>query len=191
MDTRAFFDRHAPLWDSYQTAATHAAIVRSMNRAALRPGLRVLDVGAGTGILFPYFQALGVAAYTAVDVSPEMIRRLRAAHPGAAAVTADFEAPIPFPAPFDAVMIFNAFPHFRDEETVFARARDCLAPGGRLFICHSLNREGLREHHRQAGSDVAEDVLVSDERMAALYAGAGFSDVQVENTDIFYSEGTR
>jgi demethylmenaquinone methyltransferase/2-methoxy-6-polyprenyl-1,4-benzoquinol methylase len=191
MDTRAFFDRHAPLWDSYQTPQTHAAIVRILERAALPPGARVLDVGAGTGILYPYLREGGAAAYTAIDISPEMIRRLRAAHPGAEAVVADFQEPMSFPAPFDAVMIFNAFPHFRDEEAVFLRARDCLAPGGRLFICHSLNREGLREHHRQAGSDVAGDVLIPDERMAALYAGAGFAAIQVENSDIFYSEGTR
>ncbi len=88
-------------------------------------------------------------------------------------------------------MIFNTFPHFKDEAAVFARAHACLAPGGRLFICHSLNREGLNAHHRQAGRAVAEDVLISDERMAAFYKNAGFTSVQVDDTDIFYSEGRK
>ncbi len=191
MDTKSFFDRLAPLWDSYQTGETHAAIARIFAAAALSPGLRVLDVGAGTGILYPYFQSAGVSGYTGLDLAPEMVRLFKAKHPDAKVFEADFESPLPaFPVLFDLVMIFNTFPHFRDEESVFRRSRALLAPGGRLLICHSMSREVLNEHHRQAGEVVAEDVLVSDRRFRELYQRAGFSSIRVENGDFFYSEGT-
>jgi len=49
----------------------------------------------------------------------------------------------------------------------------------------------LNEHHRLAGMVVAEDVLISDDRMTELYRQAGFKAIRVENTDLFFSEGTK
>lgn len=186
-----FFDRHAPGWDESQPAEIHEIITRIFRTAAFRRGARICDVGAGTGVLYPYFLEAGAGAYTAVEISPEMVRRFRAKHPEARVLEADFEQPIPFPQPFDAVMIFNAFPHFRDQETVFRLAHSYLAEGGRLLICHSMNREALNAHHRDAGGPVSEDILISDERMAGHYRRAGFTAVRVENADYFYSEGTK
>ncbi len=186
-----FFDGHAPTWDENQTPGLHESIGRIFAAASFEPGLRVLDVGAGTGVLYPYFLAAGAGEYTAVDMSSEMVRTFQAKHPDAHVFEADYEKSIPFPRPFDAVMIFNAFPHFRNEETVFRLSSSYLRPGGRLFICHSMNREALNAHHRAAGSVVSEDILISDERMAGRYRQAGFSGVKVENGDFFYSEGTK
>ena len=186
-----FFDRYAPAWDSSQTAGIHGVIARIFAAADIRPGSRVLDVGAGTGILYFHFRDAGVGAYTAVDSSPEMVRQFKAKHPEALILETDYEKPIRFAGPFDVVMIFNAFPHFRDEEAVFRRSHSYLSPGGRFFVCHSMNREALNEHHRSAGGAVAGDVLIPDDRMAGLYRKAGFTSVRVENTDHFYSEGTK
>jgi len=186
-----FFDRCAPSWDNGCPAGLTAAISKIFAVARLHPGSRILDVGAGTGILYPFFLKAGAGAYTAVDSSPAMVQRFKAKHPEAAVLEADYEKPIVFPEPFDVIMIFNAFPHFRDEEAVFRRSRSYLSAGGRLFICHSMNREALNAHHRDAGGTVAGDVLISDARMAGLYRKAGFTAVRVENTDHFYSEGTK
>lgn len=186
-----FFDRYAPDWDESQPAEIHEIVTRIFASANFGRGARVLDVGAGTGVLYPYFRAAGAGAYTAVDVSPEMVRQFKAKHPEADILEADYEKPVRFPGTFDAIMIFNAFPHFRDEEAVFRLSHLYLSPGGRLFICHSMNREALNAHHRNAGGAVSEDVLISDKRMAGLYRRAGFTAVRVENTDHFYSEGTK
>ena len=186
-----FFDRHAPLWDSFQTEETRRAVVRIFADARIRPGSRVLDVGAGTGVLYPYFLEAGAGSYSAVDISAEMVREFKSKHPEADIIEADYEKPISFPCLFDVIMIFNAFPHFRDEEAVFRHSYSRLAPGGRLFVCHSLNRAALNEHHRNSGLDVAEDILISDDRLTDLYRKAGFRSVRVENTDHFYSEGTK
>jgi demethylmenaquinone methyltransferase/2-methoxy-6-polyprenyl-1,4-benzoquinol methylase len=191
MEIKDFFDRHAPRWDSYQTKDTHRAIAEIFAAAGLRPGCRVLDVGAGTGILYPYFLEAGAVSYSAVDISPEMVREFKSKYPEAIIIEADYEKPIFFPCLFDVVMIFNAFPHFRNEEAVFAYSYSYLAPGGRLFVCHSMNREALNEHHRNSSLDVAEDVLISDDRMTDLYRMSGFMSIRVENTDHFYSEGTK
>lgn len=186
-----FFDRHAPTWDDCQTPGLHESIGRIFAAASFERGFRALDVGAGTGVLYPYFLAAGAVEYTAVDISPEMVRTFRAKHPEARVFEADYEKPIAFPRPFDTIMIFNAFPHFRDEEAVFGLSHSYLRPGGRLLICHSMNREALNAHHREAGDTVSEDILISDERMNGLYRKAGFTGVKVVNGDFFYSEGTK
>jgi len=186
-----FFDGHAPSWDDCQTPGLHDSIVRIFAAADFHPGLRILDVGAGTGVLYPSFLAAGVGEYTGVDISPEMVRQFKAKHPEARVLEADYEKPIRFPGAFDAIMIFNAFPHFRNEENVFRLSYSYLAPAGRLLICHSMNREALNEHHRNAGGVVSEDVLISDGQIAGLFRKAGFAAVRVENGDFFYSEGTK
>jgi len=42
LNIKTFFDHHAPLWDSFQTPETHAAIVRILAKAAIRPRALIL-----------------------------------------------------------------------------------------------------------------------------------------------------
>ena len=48
-----------------------------LDNACVGAGSRVLDVACGTGVLTPDYLARDVASVTAVDISPEMIRRAR------------------------------------------------------------------------------------------------------------------
>ena len=89
------------------------------------------------------------------------------------------------------VIIFNAFPHFPDEAEVFAQAFRILIPGGTLTIAHSMNREALDEHHRHAGIAVQDHVLIADDAFHRLYGEAGFTNVTVENSTLFYSSGRK
>ena len=44
---------------------------------------------------------------------------------------------------FDAIVIYNAFPHFPDPERLVARLAALLAPGGRLTVAHGSSRADI------------------------------------------------
>ncbi|HYO35576.1 MAG TPA: methyltransferase domain-containing protein [Geodermatophilus sp.] len=110
--------------------------------AALRPGyppevvafllgdrpLRVLDLGAGTGLLTDVLLAAGHDV-VAVDPSAEMLAQLRARHPHVPAHVGGAEA-VPLPdASVDAVVAGQAA-HWFDPDPAAAELRRVLRPGG-------------------------------------------------------------
>ena len=118
---------------------------RLLERTQLRPGLRVLDLAAGTGDLA--LGALDLAARRgadiqvfAADLTPEMMRvgrvREAAARTGAAVrgwIAAD-ALRLPFPdAAFDRVLVGYGLRNFADLDAGLAESFRCLRPGGRLI----------------------------------------------------------
>lgn len=94
------------------------------------PGLRVLDLGAGTGKLTFALLALG-ADVVAVEPDTAMLNQLRRALPGVHALSGSAES-IPLPtASVDAVLAGNAM-HWFDMAVAGAEIARVLAPGGIL-----------------------------------------------------------
>jgi SAM-dependent methyltransferase len=93
-------------------------------------GLRVLDLGAGTGKLTAVLAELG-AAVTAVEPDEAMLAELRRRHPGLPALHGSAEA-IPLPdASVDAVLCGQSMHWFNMDRAVPEIAR-VLVPGGSL-----------------------------------------------------------
>jgi demethylmenaquinone methyltransferase/2-methoxy-6-polyprenyl-1,4-benzoquinol methylase len=186
---RNYFDRLAQAWDNGRSDCS--AINAILDRFGPLDGKTVLDVACGAGVLYPFLTARKAARISAVDISPEMCRIYREKYPGAEVLTGDFERELFKGLQFDRVIIYNAFPHFENPEAVFANAFHLLKRGGSLLIAHSMNRAELDEHHRRAGKEVAEHVLISDDEFSALYRRTGFTGVTVNNGAYFYSEGRK
>jgi SAM-dependent methyltransferase len=94
------------------------------------PGVRVLDLGAGTGKLTATLVAVG-AEVTAVEPDPMMLTELRRALPQAGAVPGSAEG-IPLPdASVDAVLAGNAM-HWFDMASAGPEIARVLATGGIL-----------------------------------------------------------
>jgi SAM-dependent methyltransferase len=106
--------------------------------AALAPGGSALEIGAGTGRVALALAGRGVEV-TAVEVSAEMVRRLRA-KPGGAALPllhGDFLT-VPLTGGFRLVYaVFNTVIAFASQESqiaFFERAREVMADDGRLVV---------------------------------------------------------
>jgi ubiquinone/menaquinone biosynthesis C-methylase UbiE len=76
-ETRAAWDKVAAGYDEFVTPTYFGLGAEALHRAGLRPGMRLLDVAAGSGALSLSAARLG-AIVTSVDISPVMVERLKA-----------------------------------------------------------------------------------------------------------------
>jgi ubiquinone/menaquinone biosynthesis C-methylase UbiE len=145
----------------------------------LKPGQRVLDLGAGTGILIPFLlKAVGASGHaTAVDFADKMVEiceRKYAGFPNASFECQEIEE-LNLPSEsFDAVVCFGVFPHIEDKEQALLQINRVLKTGGRLIIAHALSSQEIQEHHHKTSSEVADDQLPTKEEMEKLLTGNGF-----------------
>ncbi|RZU51494.1 demethylmenaquinone methyltransferase/2-methoxy-6-polyprenyl-1,4-benzoquinol methylase [Krasilnikovia cinnamomea] len=109
---------------------------RRATRAALglRPGERVLDVGAGTGVSTEEMARSGAWAVGA-DLSVGMLAAGRRSRPRVPLVAGDALA-LPFPDDaFDAVTISFALRNVVDTGAALRELARVVRPGGRLVVC--------------------------------------------------------
>lgn len=137
----AIFDRHAPGYDAERRClippydAFYGAAIGALELAG-GPLRRVLDLGAGTGLLArAVARAHPEAQLTLLDGAAGMLDLARAAlGDGAGYLVADF-ADAPPPGPWDAVVSSLAIHHLADDgkRALYARVHEQLAPGG-VFV---------------------------------------------------------
>lgn len=163
-----FFDRCAPTWDA-EMIRSDRKINIILDNARVGAGSRVLDVACGTGVLTPDYLARDVASVTAVDISPEMIRRARdkLRDDRVQFLCGDVET-LDVGRDFDAVVVYNAFPHFPDPERLVAHLASLLRPGGVLTVAHGMGRAAIDGHHKGRASHVSR-VLMSAQALAAIF----------------------
>ena len=187
-DIIEFFDRMAPQWDADMIRSDHI-IHTILDNAGIGPGCRVLDVACGTGVLFPDYLDRGVASVTAVDISPEMVKIAQSKFPEAniRVVCGDVEK-IPLTGRFDAVMVYNAFPHFPDPENLIRVLSGKLEPGGSLTIAHGMSRASIDHHHQGHASKVSMG-LMSEDALASMMAPYLDVTVKISNDHMYQVTG--
>ena len=186
-DVMEYFDRMAPTWDA-DLIRNEAVIATILDNAGVKPGVRVLDVACGTGVLIPDYLARGVESVTGVDISYEMIRHAAEKFPqeNVKFLCADVEnAPLD---EYDEIMVYNAFPPFPEPEELIKSLVGHLAIGGKLTIAHGQSRERIDGHHKGHASKVSVG-LMSEHALAGMMRKYLDVTVKISNDRMYQVTG--
>jgi demethylmenaquinone methyltransferase/2-methoxy-6-polyprenyl-1,4-benzoquinol methylase len=130
-----FFNWAAPFVRRFgdRFTADDAAVIADRLRPAVPEGGAVLDVGGGAGQLAALLaDALG-ARITVLDPTPEMLDHVPS-HPGVTAVLGVAERVPADDDSFDAVVVSDAFHHFRDQVGAVAEFARITRSGGLVLV---------------------------------------------------------
>lgn len=187
----ATFDERARDWDTPERIARAAAVATSIREAVdLRPADRLIDVGAGTGLLGLGFVD-DVAEIVLSDPSAGMIEVAseKVAAAGLGSIRAVRHDLLADPAPaerFDIAVSLLVLHHIADTRSALAAIRELLVPGGRIALAdldtedgsfHSADAEGIFH----LGFDRAE--------IADLARAVGFADVATRTATMIDNDG--
>lgn len=179
---RLRYTAFAPVYD--RIAGFAAQRRRSIALLDLRPGERVLIVGAGTGADLPHVPA-GVEE-VAGDITPAMVERIRRRaeqlrRPVRAEVMDGQALPLP-DASFDAVVLHLIVAVIPDPAACLREAARVLRPGGRAVVFDKFVAEDRRPSSVRRLLNVVTNALFSDitRRLGPLLHGTGFRIVHRE-----------
>lgn len=184
-----FFDDLAPNWDS-ELDTDEMKVAQIMDAAGIKPGVSVLDVACGTGVLFPYYLSRDVSCVKGVDISREMIKiaSSKVGDERIKLVCGDIETLTP-DGLYDRCVIYNAFPHFPDPAGLIEHLAKWLKPGGRLTVAHSMSLEQLKKIHAGSAAKVSRDMLSASE-LKALMSGRFDVDTGISDDEKYIVSGT-
>ncbi len=108
---------------------------QALTRSGLKPGMKVLDVGAGTGVVSYIAQDIVKEEGLVVALDPSIGMLGEAKKLGVKNITQGLGEKLPFEDnTFDRVTMGYALRHVADLNTLFAEYRRVLKPGGEILI---------------------------------------------------------
>lgn len=187
------FDERAKDWDSPERIARAAEAADAIRaNVDLARTDRVVDIGAGTGLLgLAFLDDIGelVLAEPSDGMLAVIAKKLAAADlPHVTAIKLDLVADPPPGDPFDLAVSFLVLHHIEDTAAALAAVRRLLRPGGRIALSdldtedgtfHSAEAEGI--HHRGFDRDA----------LAKAARSAGFVDVETRSSIDIVDEDRR
>ena len=162
---KEFFNELASSWDQDNTKNPEYLI----DKLDIKEGMKVIDLGSGTGVITKLLYNKTKTPITSIDVSDKMleIQRKKIKPNEARILNMDF---YDFnETGYDYIVIYNAYPHFMDVEELKNKFFNVLKEKGRFAIIHSLSRVELEAHHSSVRCTVISRHLKEVNEEASLY----------------------
>ena len=191
-DVAKYFDDRADGWFEMEANTKSPVQPAVALMADVGPGSCVLDVGCGLGVMIPVYLEFEVAHVLCVDVSEKMIELARgrwAAHPEIEFRAIDATL-LDAPGQFDAVVIYNAYPHIMNREAFVSNVHDVLSDGGRFVVAHGTGKDGINSHHAAVAAGVSLGLKSALEE-SAVWAGLFEIDAVVDTPAFFAFAGRK
>lgn len=164
----SYFDERADRWDASGCSGESRVQDAVLSLAGLEPGDSVLDLGCGTGVMVPRYIAAKIGRIVAVDVSEKMIAQAKAKF--ACEPSVEFRAcdalDLPENERFDAIVIYNAYPHFPEKKALVEKVYRLTKPEGRFVVAHGTGRAIINRHHEAVAAGVSSGLNPANEEAA-------------------------
>ncbi len=182
---QAFFDKLAEEWDLMFTAEDLERLMHLVDKLGVKPGMDILDVGCGTGILFDMLRRKTgeKGTVTGLDFSINMIRIAHRNFPfdNVNVVDADVSM-LPFSdKKFDLAIAFASFPHFVEKRKALDEIHRVLKSGAEFHIVHLASSKEVGELHKRIGGVVEKDQLPSAAELQKMFEQSRFGAVAIED----------
>ena len=190
-DVIEFFDRCAPTWDAGMIK-NDTIIGKILDNAEVGPGMDVLDVACGTGVMFDYYLQRNVASVTGIDISPEMAKIAAAKYESndlIQVICGDVEETA-FDKKFDRIVVYNAFPHFPKPKRLIKTLAGLLKEDGRLTIAHGMSREAIDGHHKGSASKVSNGLMTASS-LKKLFDPFFEVEIMISNSQMYQVSGVK
>ena len=189
-DVIEFFNDCAPNWDS-NMIRNEAVISKILDNAKINEGKDILDVACGTGVLFPDYLKRNVKSLTGIDISPKMIDIAKSKFDDeiVSIICGDVEE-FSFDKKYDAVVVYNAFPHFPNPERIIAKLSTLVKQGGTVTVAHGMSRAMLKKHHSGAAKHVSIGLMHEDE-LADIFSKYLKVTVKISNDEMYQIVGIK
>ena len=190
-DIIEFFDRCAPSWDA-EMIKSDVIIGKILDNAEVGPGMDILDVACGTGVMFDYYLARNVASVTGIDIAPQMakIAEEKYANESRVQVICGDVEEYAFDRKFDRIVVYNAFPHFPKPKRLIKLLAGLLKEDGRLTIAHGASREAIDNHHSGSASKVSNGLMAADS-LKKLFDPHFEVEVMISNSRMYQLSGVK
>ena len=190
-DVIEFFDRCASTWDAGMIK-NDTIIGKILDNAEVGPGMDVLDVACGTGVMFDYYLDRNVASVTGIDISPEMAKIAAAKYADndlIQVICGDVEETA-FDKKFDRIVVYNAFPHFPKPKRLIKTLAGLLKEDGRLTIAHGMSREAIDGHHKGSASKVSNGLMSADS-LKKIFDPHFDVEIMISNSKMYQVSGVK
>ena len=149
-----FFDDKSASWDKREIKSNEY-FKEFVNSLMLEEGMRVIDLGCGTGIITSLINDITNSFVLGMDLSNSMIEiaNKKNNNPKIRFVHEDFYKSNY--KDYDAIVCHNAYPHFLDKALFKNKALCTLKKGGLLIICHSISKDEVNTRHKNLDENIS------------------------------------
>ncbi|HOK56818.1 MAG TPA: class I SAM-dependent methyltransferase [bacterium] len=173
---KEFFNNMAENWDKNDKVASNK-YRRIIEELKIEDGLKILDIGTGTGVLIPYLLETGkIIEIYAIDYSEKMIEKFREKNFPENVKSfimdihnTDFENNF-----FDRIIANACYPHFEDKEKAIKEIYRILKKNGIFIISHPTGRKFVNELHKKTHPLIKKDIIPDIKKLKSFIEKASF-----------------
>jgi ubiquinone/menaquinone biosynthesis C-methylase UbiE len=174
--TRHYFNSLAKDWISQQSEQAEK-IYQLLSYLNLKRCNSILDIGCGTGVLFPFLTRLTPerAKIFAIDFAEGMAKEAAQKKYATIKVLCGCARYLPLrDNSIDLIIAFHVFPHIQGKSLALKECRRVLKPGGELAIIHLHGSQEINAIHEQIGGPVKDHKLHSGEQLGRMLKQMNF-----------------
>ncbi|MDZ7264777.1 MAG: class I SAM-dependent methyltransferase [candidate division KSB1 bacterium] len=175
--TRQYFNDVAEQW-KIRPIAEQSKITTLLSRIDWQQCRTVLDIGCGTGVLFPFIEKIapGGARIFAMDFAKGMIREAALQKNGRLTLLCGCARYLPFREnTIDRIIAFHVLPHIQGKRLALTECWRILKPYGELAIIHLHSSAEINAIHQELGGIVKDHKLPPVEQVCRMLTNASFT----------------